>query len=170
MTEETPAPEAEAKKPRWSRKTDPDRAHRRDLTPHDLLLEDLLSLTIDVPGGIENNIGVSLIVDGVLVMGSAIPREKWAELYVEQIRQATAMGESGTVLADGLEKLTKFRFEKGRETHDRRRNADLPTPAQRFLHLRDARVFTPGQHMDLELMRVQISSIASWGLGSHSKD
>jgi hypothetical protein len=170
MTEDAPVPEAEPDKPKWSRKIDPDRARRKDLIAHDLLLEDLLSLTIEVPGGKDNNIGISLIVDGVLVMGSAIPREKWGELYVAQIREATALGDGGTVLADGLEKLTNFRFEKSRETYERRKSVDLPTPAQRFLHLKNVLIFTPGEHQTMPLMRVQISSIASWSLGSHGTD
>lgn len=165
-----PDPEAEQPVPRWNPKNDPDGIRRRDLRENDWILNTLLDLTVDLGSSTENNIGLSVTVGGTLVSGTVIHRDKWAELLVEQMSGAAGQGTDITPITEALGKMIRQGHDDYAEMAARRDEQDLPNPARRFLHFRDARVHTPGQWQDSALWRVQVLEITGWSLGRHEPE
>jgi hypothetical protein len=146
---------------------DPDGLTPAQLQPKDWALELLVNMTVDLGTSAENSIGLTVTVGGMLVSGMVIHREKWAELLVAQMRAAGGTG-NAEVIAAALSTAIGGRHAAATAMQERRDQSSLPAPVRRFLHFRDARVYTPDHWQELPLYRVAIEDVSGWALGSHA--
>ncbi|MGC0151184.1 gas vesicle accessory protein GvpU [Chromobacterium vaccinii] len=101
--------------------------------------------------------GITLFVDGLIVSGFLISGSKYFEGLAEQIAKA-----SGQELADAFTASPKEVYSA---SNDEEGQPDLPG----FIHLREARVFLPGQKpipADGTLWRGKLVSISGFNFGA----
>lgn len=163
MTDETPEPEStDAVKP-WSEATDPDGYTRDEIVPKDWYLETILDMYVGSEDEHPGSIGITVTSAGAVVSGIAISRKAFIERSVELMREAGA-----PTVADGMDTLWNMAANQWVAEAKRRDEAELPSRARRFLHLRDARIWAPEGKINVPLWRGALADITGWSLGSHS--
>jgi hypothetical protein len=140
---------------------DPDGVTREQLTGIDGALELYLDLLFgpnqERP---DSRAGLTLMVPGGLVSGTAVSFHNWIRLCADSMREghAVPMGEAfQEMFTDGLEYL--------REDAADRQERGLPSVAQRFIHLKDVTVFAGPHCYTLPFWRVRIKQISGWAPG-----
>ena len=164
MTEENTDISAEESEPtkQWDPETDPDGYTYDDISPKDWYLDTVLNFVHgfndEHPGGI---VGLTVTSNGAVVSGLAISRAEWLAGVVDQYKQAGAED-----TATYIEKVFK-------QTHDAvigrakgRDEADLPSRARGFLHMKDARIGAGDTYTQVPLWRGALADITGWSLGS----
>ncbi|MEU0165505.1 hypothetical protein ABZ214_08625 [Streptomyces iakyrus] len=93
---------------------------------------------------------IILVVDGQVVTGTVIKREKWWELFFSELRQAGAK-----IIANGIEGAIQ---QSGSLILD----DELEEDPAKYIHLVNAHT---GDHGPM-LMRVRLDQVAAWSLGN----
>ncbi len=109
----------------------------------------------------EGLVGLTVTSNGAVVSGLAISRSAWIAGVAEQY-QNSGVGEAGTVLAETFKSFHDGVVNEA----DRRRKAELPTAARKFLHMKDARISTGSTSIQLPYWRGSLADITSWAMGS----
>ena len=138
---------------------DPDGLTKDDFgDDQDPLLQLLLWV---VPGQSDSgqSVGITVMVNGVVISGSAVSFAQWQKLWTAELTAASKP------LRDGFEAVLKTWADESAALVERRDAADLPTPPSPFLHLSNAEIITGGFRRRLGLMRVRRARIDAWTLG-----
>ncbi|TQL56096.1 hypothetical protein [Subtercola boreus] len=142
---------------------DPDKPTREELSPHDLILEDLMNVFLGLNDEhVGASVGITLSFAGTVVSGLMITRPEF------QKRLADLIAPSSTVVAEGLTQLWERRetaaqaFAKGRE------DANLPNFRRNYIHLMNAQVENGSEVLRDGLWRGRLSEVSGWILGNYS--
>lgn len=109
----------------------------------------------------EGLVGLTVTSNGAVVSGLAISRSAWIAGVAEQYQNSGA-SETATAIAETFDLLHNNAVNEA----SRRRDADLPTATRKFLHMRDARIGTGSDYIQLPYWRGSLVDITSWALGS----
>jgi hypothetical protein len=166
MTEET-VPETESpekkKRKKYRVKNDPDGFTLKQLVPKDRALDYLLHLYVGFDDDADGSIGVTVTSNGIVVSGIAVSRKAWIEGNLQLIREGGGE-ENGS--AASLEKLWAMMIDDAEKLRKKRRKRKLPLPARRYIHLKDARIGSPGDFYNVPFWRGNLDDISGWALGS----
>lgn len=143
---------------------DPDGFTLDDVQPRDGYLDILLSAMNGFKDELEGSFGVTLVVGGSVVSGTAIGRKEWIRLFVESL-QDNGADFLVKVLGDTWPDAQKY-FEND---YDRRDALNLRTRKRAFIHLKDARVHNGATHK-VGLWRGSLDSVDGWSMGSYTDD
>lgn len=141
---------------KWVPSTDPDEYTREQVNPKDLLLFSVLNLSHGIEDELDGAIGLTVIVGGQVVSGTAISESTWRSAVTSQWELAGG--------SEYLGKLFERAAEGNRDNANRRTAANLPVRTRRFLHMRNV-VVGSGAEMSLPLWRGSLDDVASWSLG-----
>jgi len=155
----------EETRPQWSSKDDPDGLTEKDVRKYDVALAGLLRMTVNLDE--DNSIGLSVLVRGELISGMAIHPTAWRKRITAQVREAGSEKSPTERLADAVDEYLGMLMEQRQAFVGRRNDAGLPEPKLSFLHFRDARIHSSSP-VDLPLVRVKLSDVSAWALGSHN--
>lgn len=162
LTDETPTPESEPEREQWTPENDPDGYTLDDISPKDWYLDTVLDFVHgfndEHPGGI---VGLTVTSNGVVVSGLAISRAEWIAGVVDQYKEAGA-----DQTATYIDKLFRQAQDSVIERAKHRDEADLPSRARGFLHLKDARLGAGETYTQVPLWRGALTDITGWSLGS----
>lgn len=159
--EEATAIEAgESAKP-WDPDADPDSYTRDEITPKDWYLETVLDFSHGFNDEhMDGIVGLTVIAGGAVVSGISISRAAWIAGMVDLYTQANVN------TAPHIEKLFNFAHDTVAERAKSREEADLPTRARGFLHMKDARIGVGDTYTQVPLWRGALADITGWSLGS----
>ncbi len=144
----------------WDPDTDPDGYDYERVKRKDWYLDLALDLTFGMDDdNAEGFIGLTITSNGALVSGLAISRRAWIDATVEQYKQAGA-DESW------IQKFYTEFHEDNLAEAKRRRDARLPQQARRFLHMRDVRIGTATDYVQVPLWRGALADVTGWSFGS----
>lgn len=133
MTEDSKNDDEEV---RWTPEGDPDGYSREDITPKDWFLETVLDfahgMNDEQTGGM---VGLTLTSNGAVVSGLAISRAEWIAAIPGRYKQGGA-SETAPYIEDIFKQSHDAIVERASERDD----ADLPTRARGFIHMRDVRI------------------------------
>lgn len=147
--------------PSWAPENDPDGYTFDDVQPKDFYLETVLNFVHGLSDEHQGAVGLTVTSNGALVSGLAISRAEWIAGVVEQYKQAGA-GET----AHYIESLFSEHHGDIVAEKARRSDADLPTRARGYLHMKDARIGTGTSYTEVGLWRGNLVDITGWSLGS----
>lgn len=129
--------------------------------PKDLYLDVLMDFTLGYNNDSqEGSFGITLVVQGQAVSGLAISHDAWTREFVQQV------GGANEVLGNAMETLFTTLQAHAFEEESQGDPADKPRPVRRFIHLRDATVFSGGTRLNVGLIRVSLANVAGWSLGN----
>lgn len=131
----------------------------------DWFLQSMIETVINA--GVE--IGISLIVDGIIVSGILISGAKYFEELGESLKQASeADGDIQSIMGESW-KGYKAIYDKPEDAAE-----DWSPPSASFIHIRKARFFSPGQQPipggTGVLWRGRLAAIGGWSLGMLQED
>lgn len=162
MTDESTTTNTEASEKSWEPETDPDGYTRDDISPKDWYLDTVLNFVHgfndEHPGGI---VGLTVTSNGVVVSGLAISRAEWMAGIVNQYKEAGA-DETAIYIEKVFNQAHDMVIERAKERDD----ADLPSRARGFLHMKDVRLGTGDVWTQVPLWRGALADITGWSLGS----
>lgn len=140
---------------------DPDGYGLNDFVSKDWALDLLLD---EMFGHLDQNqdtsFSITLNVGGVIVSGLAIPSDAWAGLFASRLSEAHQ--QSGEVFQ---ELWNRFRADTKEKMKDRDAEG-LPVLARRYIHLRDARVFSGAGVLEMGLWRGLVEEVSGWSIGT----
>lgn len=93
--------------------------------------------------------------------GLAIGRDEWIKRMVDLYRGSGAPDTAGYI-EELFNKVQNITVERAKE----RRDADLPTRARGFLHMKDVQIGTGTVTTQVPLWRGSLADITGWSLGS----
>jgi len=165
MTRETTNPTDESETDeltQWDPATDADGYTWDDIRPKDWYLGTVLDFAHgfndETSGGI---VGLTVTSNGALVSGLAISRAEWITVMVELYKQAGASETAGYV-----KKLFTQAHDEVLDRAKARDEADLPSHARGFLHMKDVRIGVGNVTTQVEQWRGSLADITGWSLGS----
>lgn len=163
MTTDAPETEpADAEHEAWDPASDPDGYTDEDVRRKDWYLDVVLTL---VHGANDQRadglVGLTVTSSGAVVSGLAISRLEWIAGVTEQY-QDTGNSEAAAAIA---EMFNVFHDESISEA-TRRRDAELPSAARKFLHMKDVRMSMGSNFIQLPYWRGSLADITSWAMGS----
>lgn len=146
----------------WDPSNDPDGYSEDTVERKDWYLDVVLTLAHGASDQHKDGfVGLTVTSSGAVVSGLAISRAAWIAGVAEQYQNSGA-GETAKVLAE-----TFNSFHDGVVSEaNRRREAELPTAARNFLHMKDSRISTGSSSIQLPYWRGSLAEITSWALGS----
>lgn len=108
----------------------------------------------------ESSLGLSVLIGGAMIRGTAITRERWESEHVEEIKKSDQ--ESHEMLAELLQAI----FDSDEE-QDADYKAEFPERhyIRRWLHFRDVTITAGGQSIKQSHFRVSIDTIQGWSIG-----
>ncbi|MBD8466783.1 hypothetical protein IFU30_10940 [Plantibacter sp. CFBP 8798] len=142
---------------------DPDGYTRKDIQAVDFMLQSFVAGAFGLEQeDTDASFGITLNVSGLVISGNAIPLGRWTRLTLEKVKpNSEVMAEAFTMITDSMTEAVSKRFK-------RRTEANLPTPYNKFLHLKDVTIFTPGETLQPDLWRVNVEHVTGWNLGMFS--
>ncbi len=145
---------------RWDPNTDPDGYDRKRVMRKDwyldLALDVYFSMDDDNPEGV---IGLTITSNGFLVSGLAISRRAWIDATVEQHKQ---VGSDVSWMEEYFNEFHEDTVAEGK----RRREAGLPHQARQFFHMKDVRIGTADDYVEVPLWRGSLADVTGWTFGS----
>lgn len=162
MTDDTVSTPDDEAVEKWDPETDPDGYTWDEVEPKDWYLDTLLSLTLGVADDrLDSFMTLTVISNGAVVSGRAISRQAWVAGTIAQYEQA---GVEGSGISETFAKLNDGEAAEVK----RRRDAELPILARRFLHMKDVRIGTGPNPATVRvpLWRGALSDITGWSPGS----
>ncbi|WP_164478099.1 hypothetical protein [Microbacterium sp. ABRD28] len=158
---ETKAADGETKK--YNIAEDPDEPTLEDLTSPDLTLNDVLDVFFGTGEEADDvEIPLTLVVQGLVVSGTAISRPAWVR----------GLTESGGETEGTVTHALRLRWEQDQvdsvAMRDRRIEAGLPSLTRKFVHLKDASLMPSGGNgrVVAPYFRARLSEIGGWTLGA----
>jgi len=146
----------------WDPDTDPDNYTADDIRAKDWFFDTVLNfahgINDEALGGV---IGLTVTSGGVVLSGLAVSRAEWMAGVVDQYKEAGA-GET-TIY---IEKLFNQAHDEVLKHAKRRGEAELPTRARSFLHMKDVRIGVGNVYTQVPLWRGALADITGWSLGS----
>jgi len=144
---------------------DPDGFTTDELTARDPALEVLLQL--NVKGHRNNASPLTVMMNGQVISGFAIPFEAWAEEIVTQMGIGWADPEVRRMMTDAYTTVYGGWAAKERARKERRADAELPPVPSAYLHMRDVRigVGSDREAVTMQLWRGRIDAIDGWTIG-----
>ena len=146
----------------WDPETDPDGYTYDDIRPKDWYLDTVLNFVHgfndEHPGGI---VGLTVTSNGAVVSGLAISRTEWMAGVVAQYNEA---GADETAIY--IEKVFNQAHDTVVGRAKERDEADLPSRARGFLHMKGVQIGTGTATTTVPLWRGSLADITGWSLGS----
>lgn len=146
----------------WDPSTDPDGYTLDDVRSKDWFLDTVLTFVHgfndEHPSGI---VGLTVTSNGVVVSGLAISRAEWIAGVVGQYNEAGA-DETAKYIDQVFQKAHNAVIGQAKE----RDEADLPSRARGFLHMKDVRLGAGDTYTQVPLWRGSLADITGWSLGS----
>lgn len=129
--------------------------------PKDLYLDILMDFVLGSNNDSEDgSFGITLSLQGQAISGLAISHDAWTRHFVDQLREASSgLGDAMSTLFDNFNA-------RNREVAARAESSEQLRPSRRFIHLRDATVFTGTTRLNVGLTRVALDDVSGWSLGS----
>ena len=163
MTTETTNPKDESDElTQWDPVNDADGYTLDDVRSKDWFLDTVLNFVHgfndETPGGF---VGLTVTSNGVLVSGLAISLAEWITVMVELYKQAGA-----DETADHVRTLFTQAHNGVLDQAKARDEADLPSLARGFLHMKDVRIGVGNVTTQVPLWRGSLADITGWSLGS----
>jgi hypothetical protein len=140
---------------------DPDGLAAEDVESTDYLLELLVKL-LGVEAG-DTRLSLTLMTSGGILSGEAVSLGTW-----ERAIETALTGAQSDGSGDGLPGVLRVHVDAFAAAHESRRERGLSTPVPRFVHLRNARLWTATHSREVGLWRVRIDKIDGWSLGTWS--
>lgn len=166
MSDSTPTPEqTDGPAAPWDEASDPDGYTRAEVLPNDWYLDTLLSFFVGDDDSDEGAVGITVTTAGAVVSGIAISRMAYIERSLNLLRESGSRED----LVAAVETVWNRGATQVVDEANRRRKADLPPRARRFIHLRDARVWAPEGSLNVPLWRGTLADVSGWSLGSHNE-
>lgn len=167
MSEVTDQPEtqAETEGPSWDEANDPDGVTRDELRAKDHVLDMLTDFLVGFDDEREGSFGVTVFSSGVVVSGLLIGQDEYNRLLIERLRSASGGEEIGAAVGTVLDRISQERKAKRKG----RTEADLPNPARRFLHLKQAHLVGVDNVQEVGLWRGNLADVTGWSLGNFSR-
>jgi hypothetical protein len=144
---------------------DPDGFTKDQLKAHDPALEALLLLL--VRGHRDNASPLTVVLNGQVVSGYAIPFEAWAEEIVTQMSPGWSDPQIRQFFTEAFTKVYGGWAAKDKERNDRREAANLTAVPSAYLHMRDVRIGVGSveESVTMPLWRGRIDAIDGWTIG-----
>ena len=159
----TDAPPLEPIDPNYDFATDPDGVTAADVDVNDVQLHALLDFQFGVDQeDSASELGLTLLINGALVTGRAIPYGRWLREYYAQLRMASQK------LAEGIEAVFTDVNAEGKAIRDRRDTENRPNVAIKHIHMRDVIVRTGNVTLNVPLWRAELEHVDGWSLGAAS--
>lgn len=128
-------------------------------------LQDLFDLMFGIEDqGEDSSFGITLSMPNGVLGGMAIPRKTWSKRVNESLR--SGMGNGGGQVAEVREQLAELFESRQKEARAERRQEGRPLPPRGFIHLKDAELRSGGQSFSLGNVRVDLSHVSAWTLGT----
>ncbi|CAL4859993.1 hypothetical protein [Microbacterium sp. MM2322] len=160
MTDPTTEPDASTPAVKWDPASDVDGYAWEDVRSRDPYLDFMLDRYFDVADQARGALGLTLMVGGAVVSGIAISRAEWIERTLTDFQPSNS-----AVVEEYLRPIWSHLHDHTVEESNRRDEADLPTRARRFIHLREVRILN-GATMNVSTWRGDLASVDAWSLGS----
>lgn len=138
--------------------TDPDGLTKEDITGRDMVFDILLSSFVGEADS-SDELQLTVVLDGVLVSGIAISANEWRKRLKEQLSSAPK-------IAEAYDGFVGEVIEKAAKANRKREEEDRPTPAMKFIHMRDARIGEGIGAAKAPLWRGNLRQLSGWTLGS----
>lgn len=146
----------------WDPATDPDGYTIDEIAPKDWYLDTVLNFVHGFNDEhLEGIVGLTVISSGVVVSGLAISRAEWMAGVVDQYKQAGA-DDTAVYIDKVFQRTHNMVLERAKERGD----ADLPSRARGFLHMKDVRLGAGETYTQVPLWRGSLSDITGWSMGS----
>jgi hypothetical protein len=147
---------------------DPDGFTKDQLKAHDPALEALLMLV--VKGHRDNASPLTVVTNGQVISGYAIPFEAWAEEIVTQMGPGWSDPEVRQRFTGAFTTVYGGWAAKEKERSERRDAAKLPPVPSAYLHMRDVRIGggSDRDSVTMQLWRGRIDAIDGWTIGKIS--
>lgn len=161
MTDENANPGPDGPLNSWDEETDPDGYSRNSLMSKDMFLDVVLELAHGLTEEHSSTIGLTVTSNGVVVSGLAISRAEWITRIVDQYKNSGA-----DKMAAEIEKIFNQAHGIMVEKTTSRNAARLPLRPRPFLHMKNVRIGSGENCVQLPLWRGAITDITGWSLGS----